>query len=368
MRPMFSFTAKSAERAPVVVALTDAERSPGYSGRRDMLGQISEFLLDHTLDVNPGNLTMAHSVLSGSNVKLGRQIIKRQLAKEPVTQVWLDEMKAEAADNDGDDQNGREDLNRLIARLDRSLVQFSSNASEASSTASEYHAALSETATSLEQTGPSAMDFAALTRLTRTMLERTRGVEDEMRRREKEAVSLRKSLEHARRDADIDHLTGIANRRAFEVVLDREYKAAREAIDPLCIAFCDIDRFKLINDTHGHDTGDRVIQAIAKVLQRISGQNCHLARHGGEEFVLLFRGITTEQARDKLDEAREEFARRTLINRETDIPIGSVTFSGGVADVFAYADPRAALKAADDVLYQAKEQGRNRILVASKPV
>lgn len=374
MRRIFNFSGKSAEPLPLVVTLTAAESAPGYSSRRGMLNQIGEFLLNHDLSVSPGNLTLAHSVFSGSNVNLGRQIMRRQLANEPVTQAWLDKMQGEDREKGGDYNNpdGREELNRLIARLDRSLLQFSSNASEASNTASDYHAALAETATSLEQVagqqpiGSSAIDIVALTQLTRTMIERTRDVEDEMRRRENEAVALRKNLEHARRDAAIDHLTGLANRRAFEIVLDREYRAARQANDQLCIAFCDIDRFKLINDAHGHDAGDRVIQAIAKVLQRISGENCHLARHGGEEFVLLFRGISPDQACEKLDEARQEFARRKLINRETDIPIGTVTFSGGVADVFAYANPRAALKAADEALYQAKEQGRNRILISSR--
>ncbi|OZA19520.1 MAG: hypothetical protein B7X90_08565 [Novosphingobium sp. 17-62-19] len=88
------------------------------------------------------------------------------------------------------------------------------------------------------------------------------------------------------------------------------------------------------------------------------------ARQGGEEFVMLFRGKTLQEAFDKLDAVRENFGVRHFINRSTEEPMGQITFSGGIADVFAYASPRDALKAADEALYRAKEEGRNRIMLA----
>ena len=79
---------------------------------------------------------------------------------------------------------------------------------------------------------------------------------------------------------------------------------------------------------------------------------------------MLFRGLPPSEAVKKLDEAREGLAERRLINRKTDQPFGKITFSGGVADVFGFGDARAALKAADEALYRAKENGRNRIELA----
>lgn len=79
---------------------------------------------------------------------------------------------------------------------------------------------------------------------------------------------------------------------------------------------------------------------------------------------MLFRGSPPSEARAKLDRAREELAARKLVNRRTDQPIGQITFSGGIADVFGHDDPRAALRAADEALYKAKQSGRNRILIA----
>ena len=172
------------------------------------------------------------------------------------------------------------------------------------------------------------------------------------------------SRSRAQRDAEVDHLTGLPNRRAFEAVLDRHYREAMTTIDSLIVAICDIDHFKLVNGNHGHETGDRVIKAVAETLNRLGNNKCHVARHGGEEFVLLFRGVTKAQAREKLDAVRENFSQRRFVNRKTDDPIGQVTFSGGVADVFAYTTPGEALRAAHEARYLAKEQGRNAVMAA----
>jgi diguanylate cyclase len=102
---------------------------------------------------------------------------------------------------------------------------------------------------------------------------------------------------------------------------------------------------------------------IAQVLAKSSNDNCHVSRHGGEEFVLLFRGLTPSEAKARLDAAREDLAARRLRNRETDEPFGQITFSAGVASVVAHPDPREALKAADEALYRAKQSGRNQVLV-----
>ena len=132
------------------------------------------------------------------------------------------------------------------------------------------------------------------------------------------------------------------------------------------MAFCDIDHFKLVNDTHGHNAGDRVIKLVAQSLARISNDHCHVARHGGEEFVVLFRNVALDDAAASLDRLRQEMAERRLVNRANDLPFGQVTFSGGIADVFTFPDRRTALRAADAALYRAKREGRNRIIVADQ--
>lgn len=333
--------------------------NPVLQVRRHLLDEISSFLLTHNLEVSSSNLVIAHDAFSGANSGLARKLTARMASGQPITQQWLDEVTATSSD-----KGGQEGIQVLMMKLEATLEAFSTNTDAARSATSEYNRELEQHVADLEHIHGTGDIISSLAGLAKAMLERTRTVEEEMRRSEEEARSLRKSLAKAKRDADVDHLTGLPNRRAFETILDNHYREARETSDTLCVAFCDIDHFKQVNDTHGHDAGDRVIKAIANALADISDDNCHVARHGGEEFVMLFRGSPLDEAHERLDRLREQLAARRLINRKTDKPFGQVTFSGGVASVFDYPNPRDALKAADEALYRAKENGRNQIQIA----
>ena len=327
--------------------------------RRQVLDAICDFLLDNDLAITPDNLLAAHGAFAGGNPGLARQIAARQQSGGRIEQEWLDEVTANQATERKDVA-----IERLIGKLEQNLDAFTRSSKAAHRATSDYNTKLEAHVVELEQVEDTGEIITGLADLAKAMAERTRQVEEEMRKSEDEAKALRRHLDRAKRDAEIDHLTGLPNRRAFEALLEKHYREAQAEVDSLSVAFCDIDHFKKVNDTHGHDAGDRVIKLIADSLARISNDNCHVARHGGEEFVMLFRGLTPQEAKQRLDEAREEMAARKLINRRTDEPIGQITFSGGVANVFGYSDPRAALKAADEALYKAKQGGRNKVLLA----
>jgi diguanylate cyclase len=335
----------------------NAAKALREDGRRRLLDMVATFVLDHELEVSGSNLAAVHGAVSGIDHTLARAIEARLKAKEPITQDWFDEVSGGDAYADY-----RTELDGLLTKLESGITSFTKTTQQTQSATGNYRAALEHHVQVLKN--PEEGVLIGLADLAKAMLERTRQIESDVRRNENEAKTLRKSLAKARRDADVDHLTGLPNRRAFETLLDTHYQEAKAAGEPLAVAFCDIDHFKRVNDTHGHDTGDRVIKAIGEALANISGQNCHVARHGGEEFVMLFRGKTTDQALIALDNARDAMAKRRFVNRENEQAIGTVTFSGGIADVFAYANSRTALKAADGALYKAKEGGRNRICVA----
>ena len=116
-------------------------------------------------------------------------------------------------------------------------------------------------------------------------------------------------------------------------------------------------------DTHGHDTGDRVLVEIAKQLNKMANGSCHVARHGGEEFVLLFEGKNASETREIVDNCREHTASRSLTNRDTKQPIGSVTFSAGIASLNNKTGARELLRNSDIALYYAKNNGRNRAVI-----
>ncbi|MFC3097326.1 GGDEF domain-containing protein [Alteraurantiacibacter palmitatis] len=329
--------------------------------RRHLLEQVSAFLLENGLEVTAQNLVTAHGIFSGLNPGLRRQVQAKRESGCPITQAWLDRASA------NDALDGDQFVKQLVSQLEQGIASFSRSTSNARSATRTYGDALAQHVGELEAAPPDAGTIITeLAQYARAMLERSRKAEAELRQSEQEAASLRRNLDRARRDAEVDFLTGLPNRRAFESALERHRSEAAEMGEPLCVAFCDIDHFKLVNDTHGHEAGDRILCVVAKTLSQISGEKCHIARHGGEEFVMLFRGLSTEEAFELLDNARAELAARKLVNRRTELPFGQVTFSGGIADVFAYADARLALAAADEALYRAKEAGRNRIMLAKK--
>ena len=337
-------------------------RGPAEAARQQLLADIDGFLGAHKLEASAYTLAIAHDYLTGADHMLVRQIDRQVQGRKPVTLDWLEQITLRPG-------KGQEEklLAALMTKLESSLDEFSLTARAAKSVTTDYNSALEAHIGELVQVSKAGVVISELAEIARAMLVRTREIEKEMTRTELQTRSLKRSLEQARRSAVHDHLTGLPNRRAFDGLLECEVRTALENREPLCIAFCDIDNFKAINDFHGHDAGDRVLKVVAQTLSRISNDKCHVARHGGEEFVILLRGTTLAEAWEVLDHARAEMAKRRLVNRSTDVPFGKVTFSGGVADVFAFPDPRTALKAADEALYRAKAEGRNRVVVAQRP-
>ncbi len=329
------------------------------TARRRQLEEIGTFLATHQLELNGQSLAIAHGYLSGEDPKLARQIDRQVQARKPVTAEWLDEIAARHGQDDDLAQ-----LSQLMERLETSIDEFGRTSQDAHKATSDYHSALEEHVSELEQVNLAGEVISELATIAKVMLKRTREIEKQMQKSEAQTRRLKRRLEEARRTAEEDALTGLPNRRAFEARYEEEYRQARAAAEQLCVAFCDIDNFKRINDSHGHDAGDRVLKVVAECLSRVSNDRCHVSRHGGEEFVVLLRDMPVEEARTRLDQLREQLAERKLVNRATDVPFGQITFSGGVADAFAFPDRRAALRAADAALYRAKQQGRNRILVA----
>ncbi|OYW16163.1 MAG: GGDEF domain-containing protein [Novosphingobium sp. 12-64-8] len=348
--------------APSIGSRDPTAREVWLPAKRRLIGKVADFLIDHDLEVLPFTLAIAYDCTTGGSPRMAQLILERTERGLPISMAWLEEI----ANEDGR-EGSAEELAALMGRLEESFDEFGSTMTGARTATREYSTALQRHVDDLHQADKTGNVIAELAALTRAMMERTRAVEADLAHSQSRAEELQKTLEETRRLADQDHLTGLPNRRAFEHTFEREIREARAAGEPLCVAFCDIDHFKRINDTHGHPAGDRVLKLVAETLNRISNARCNVARHGGEEFAVLFRGKTVTEAWKTLDKAREEIAERRLVNRANDMPFGRVTFSGGVADVFAYTTMSSALKAADEALYGAKQAGRNQIAIAGAP-
>ncbi len=173
---------------------------------------------------------------------------------------------------------------------------------------------------------------------------------------------LKNKLRFALDNAAHDALTGLFNRRYFERRLKEECAHARRHRRPFAIVMLDLDYFKLVNDTYGHEDGDRVLRHIAEVAQEQLREDDVPCRYGGEEFVLLLRGTTGMAARVVANRLRQNLAAKPIGLGPKNEP-RHITFSAGVAA----ADERNAYNAdgvisrADAALYRAKKAGRNRV-------
>ena len=160
--------------------------------------------------------------------------------------------------------------------------------------------------------------------------------------------------------ATTDFLTGIANRRSLDDTLLVELSFCRRHAQPLAFMLMDLDHFKTINDTHGHQAGDAVLKEFAELVQRSVRTEDHVGRYGGEEFAVISRATTIEGARLKAERIRTMVQEHAFQGGQV-----SLTVSTGVTGLEAGTGPvtpQALLASADAGLYEAKAQGRNRVV------
>jgi diguanylate cyclase (GGDEF)-like protein/PAS domain S-box-containing protein len=156
-----------------------------------------------------------------------------------------------------------------------------------------------------------------------------------------------------------DPLTGLYNRRFMEETLARDLGQAERTESPVSVVIIDLDFFKRINDTHGHGVGDLVLEAMGSMLRASCRSGDAACRYGGEEFVVILPGASLTAAVQRVDQWRREFMALRVPCNDTEL---SCTFSAGVATYPVHGlDIPALLKVADNALYAAKQNGRNRV-------
>jgi diguanylate cyclase (GGDEF)-like protein len=163
-----------------------------------------------------------------------------------------------------------------------------------------------------------------------------------------------------REQAIRDPLTNLFNRRYLEETLDRELSRANRENYPVCVIMIDLDHFKRVNDTYGHEAGDLVLQAIANALSEHSRRGDFACRYGGEEFVVAMPNMNLEAAYERAENLRRSLTTLRVSYEDYSI---SVTISMGIACYPENGPTREAiLRAADQAMYAAKQAGRDHIL------
>lgn len=181
---------------------------------------------------------------------------------------------------------------------------------------------------------------------------------------EREAYDLRRALAETSERALGDALTGLPNRAAYDERIAQEFARWRRFGDePLTLLLWDIDNFKRINDQYGHKAGDKALKLIADVLRKRLRKSDFIARYGGEEFAVLMIGADSQGAMAVAEQMRAAVERTPLHSHKTPVP---VTVSGGLSPFTQGDSPEQVFERADQALYRAKHEGKNRCLLVAE--
>ena len=262
-------------------------------------------------------------------------------------------------------QDASERLTGVSARMSNRIEAMHDAIDTAMATANAYSATLQtangDLATEMPAVRLKQMATSLLTE-TRRMQSSNMALERTLEASRAEIATLQRDLDDVRREALLDPLTKVHNRKAFDDGLLRAVAQAAESGKPLCLMLIDIDHFKRFNDTWGHQTGDQVLRLVAMTVKsNIKGRDI-AARYGGEEFAAILPDTDLAGALHVADNIRRAIQAKELLKRSTNEKLGRVTASFGVAMLRPSDGPSTLIERADRCLYAAKRAGRNAVI------
>jgi diguanylate cyclase len=359
-----------------ILGLAKAIRTPAPCADDTLFERIGNFLDTQGLSADPAHYAFAFAALSAPEEPLGQAVARLSSQGVRLTRNDIERLggrvvdgpplalaRARVADASEDTRPSTVPVTRLEDQVDAAAIAL------VTETQQQFDGFAEIVRTIRDETRGFGRDLArsaaAITQMvgideiagiTSAMIGRIRDSEVRLAIATAETDALRTKLAEARDSARRDVLTGLPNRRAFEEALaERSVNAG-----PHCLAMCDIDRFKRVNDVHGHGVGDRVLTAIGRAIATECAP--HLAvRYGGEEFAVLLSGLTLVDATNLLDSVRATVAAKRFRNRDTDTPLGTITFSSGITAIGDDELAETAFARADRLLYTAKDLGRDQV-------
>ncbi|MBI3529281.1 MAG: diguanylate cyclase [Betaproteobacteria bacterium] len=330
-------------------------------------GQIREALL-RLLRLIVDNM---RELVEGDHWIQGQVAIVKNVLDRPLTPEVIEE--AERAIKDLMIRQGalKRSLEEARASLKALLQDFIDRLGGMSDDTSDYQAKLETYSSRLQQTDA----FVALNDIIRDLLRDTRSMHEATEQTGKALTTARqhvqaaeariqqmeRELEHLTERAREDQLTGTLNRRGLDEAFKREAARADRQSSPMCVALLDIDNFKKLNDTLGHQAGDEALMHIVQVIKEHLRPADALARYGGEEFVILLPDSDVSEAMDVMARLQRELTKRFFLHNNEKLLI---TFSCGVSQRSSSEDLEPAVSRADRALYQAKRSGKNRVCAA----
>lgn len=263
-----------------------------------------------------------------------------------------------------------EEISTAGSRIETLVGGMLQQLGEAGKTTADYGDTLAGLSGELSgQPKPEVMraKVADLLKETQKVVEKNRTLQEQIGKSSEEISELRENLERVRQEAMTDELTGIANRHFFEARLREAAQEHGESGTALSLLMIDIDHFKKFNDTYGHRVGDEVLKVVGRVLRDgVKGRDAP-ARYGGEEFAVVLPQTCLRDAVTVAEQLRVTLTSRQLKNRKTGASYGTITISVGAAQYRTDEPLEEFVQRADEALYRAKRDGRNRVVGEVEP-
>ena len=312
-----------------------------------------------------------HDLLSEDQSLRGQVAVLQEIVTRPLDLAAIAEAERrlkEVIFKQGTLKNSLQEAKGALKQL---ITNFIDRLGDLSESTSGYHTRLENYAQKIRQTD----DIKQLNVVLADLLSDTRSAQLDAARTRDELIAARRQVEAAEvkvkeleRELEQvsglvqeDQLTGVLNRRGLDDAFEREAARAERTRTPLCVGLLDIDNFKHLNDTHGHQTGDEALQHLVRVTRRTMRPSDVLARYGGEEFLLLLPETRQEEAVEVMVRLQRNLTTAFFLHDNERVLI---TFSAGVA-LRREAEPQTAtIERADKALYQAKRSGKNRVCAA----
>lgn len=309
----------------------------------------------------PENYFVWYEGLTGKNEELAKELYQYQASGIEFTE----KLNRKLYEKYFGYSQSRMLLKEISEEAGKLLREFLEKVSSGDEATKEYAGRLKEYLGRIERAGQEPSELKKLLQDlvldTRRMEKATSELRDELKRAQKQTDLLHRRLQDARREAILDVLTGLYNRRYLDEKLKALYQEFLQNNSPFSVILMDIDHFKKINDTHGHQVGDGVLEFVgASIKAMVKGRDVPV-RYGGEEFAILLPHTSREGAYILADNIRAELASKSLKVKNSSLRIGTITVSLGVAQVSRSDTPQSLIKRADQALYLAKVNGRNQV-------
>jgi diguanylate cyclase len=302
----------------------------------------------------------------------GQIEVVKEIIDKPLSQRALDDAEARLKEVLFKQAQLKASLSEAREAIKHMLAGFVDHLADFAEATSDYHDKIESCAGKIS----SANDISELENVLGEVMRETRTIQinaqrsrDELRttqQKVKESEARIKELEHElETTSDLvrhDQLTGALNRRGLEEIFSKEAARATRHDTVLCVALLDIDNFKKLNDSMGHDVGDEALIHLATVCRETLRPQDTVARYGGEEFIILLPETPLDDAVSALTRLQRELTKKFFLHANEKVLI---TFSAGVTQMLPDDNQATVIKRADEAMYQAKQTGKNRVVTAS---